>query len=97
MKYQITHFAENGKFSFEISDFAPKGGYEIFLNEFCQFTGESLYDWFQGVESGIGHMSYLGTTLTIVWNDVPDSLHFDCDSEELAVSLQEKLGEFFHS
>jgi hypothetical protein len=56
--------------------------------------GESLCDWFQGVESGIGHMSYLGSTLTVVWNDFPDSFSFDCDSEGLAISLQGKLEKF---
>lgn len=95
MKYKVTPFVDGGKFSLELCDFAPKGGYEIFLREFCRFSGESLYDWFQGVESGIGHLSYLSTALTVIWNDFPDSFSFDCDSEELAISLQGKLEKFF--
>jgi hypothetical protein len=97
MKYKISPFVEGEKFSLELCEFTPKGGYEIFLREFCQFAGESFHDWFQGVESGIGHLSYLGTTLTVVWNDFPDSFGFDCDSKELAISLKGQLEKFFKS
>ncbi|MFC6282041.1 hypothetical protein [Polaromonas aquatica] len=97
MKYKITPFSSSEKFSLELHDFTPEGGYELFLQRFCQFAEESFFDWFQGVQSGIGHITYLGTTLTVVWNDFPQSFSFDCSSEKLAVSLQSQLEQFLQN
>lgn len=97
MKFQITPFHQSKQFSLELYEFVPKDGYETFLKKFCEFSGEAFIDWRQGVESGIGHISYLGGRLTVVWNDFPDSFSFDCESELVALSLQSLLKTFFES
>lgn len=97
MKFKITPFLSSERFTLELYEFVPKDGFEGFLRELCNFSGEPFIDWHQGVESGIGHIFYLEKALTVIWTDFPESLSFDCESYVKAVSLQSLLENFMKS
>lgn len=94
-KFRISPFLNNSKFSLEIEEFEPRCGYKIFLADACKFFGEQLLDWYQGVESGVGHMTYKSELITVSWTDFPIALSFDCANEEIANELRTKFDEYF--
>lgn len=81
----------------QLPDFEPAGGYEPFLKKFCGFLGEQFLDWYQGIEMGLGHITYQGEQLTVVWNDFPFELSFDCKDEATAHELRQKIEAYFES
>lgn len=83
------------KHSLELEDFEPKGGYEIFLTQFCKFIDEEFLDWYQGVMEGIGHITYRGYKLEVYWTDFPFALSFDCRDKAMAEELKPRLKTFF--
>lgn len=97
MKFCISAFLKTSKYALEIEDFEPKDGYEIFLKNLCFNLGEKFIDWQQGVESGIGHITFKDYTLTIVWTDFPSSLSFDCRDEVMATELQSVIERYFEN
>lgn len=97
MKYEISYFLTGEKVSLDLFNFSPKGGYEYFLTKFCKHLDESLVSWFQGVESGIGSITYRGQIIAVVWTDFPFAFSFDCQNKEAASSLQMSLQNFFKS
>ncbi len=78
-----------------LNDFEPKGGYEPFLKDVCPYLGATFLDWYQGIESGIGHIIYKDYKMTVFWTDFPFSLSFDCKNEAMAKELQEELKGYF--
>jgi hypothetical protein len=95
IQFRITPFLNSEKYSLQLDDFEPQGGYDFFLRAVCEHLNESFLDWYQGVESGIGHITYRGYTLTVYWTDYPFSLSFDCRDQLMAQELQMKLEGFF--
>jgi hypothetical protein len=93
----ITPFAKSNKYSLELEDFEPKGGYEPFLKDVCSYLGATFLDWYQGVESGIGHIIYKEYKMTVYWTDFPFALSFDCANEAMAKELQEELKKYFET
>ena len=83
------------KHTLELEDFEPKGGYEIFLKQFCEYIDEEFLDWYQGVMEGIGHITYRSYKLEVYWTDFPFALSFDCRDKTMAEELQPKLEAFF--
>jgi hypothetical protein len=81
--------------SINLNDFEPPGGYELFLKNVCNFLGESFLNWHQGIESGIGQITYEGYKLTVFWTDFPFSLSFDCRDKVMAEELQIRLKDYF--
>lgn len=94
INHQFTRFSASNKFSLELLEFIPRVGYEKFLREFCRFAGEQFIDWAQGVESGIGHITFDGNKITVVWSDTPFCLSFDCINKESATSLHTLIARF---
>lgn len=97
MKISVQPFIKSQKYSVELEDFEPLGGVEWFLKNLCQFLDENFLDWYQGVETGIGHMTYQNNRLTVIWTDFPLSLSFDCQDKETSVKLQFCLEDYFRS
>jgi len=95
IQFRITPFLQSKEFSLELEDFEPVGGYEQFLKHVCDYLGETFLDWYQGIESGIGHVTYRGYTLTVYWTDFPFALSFDCQDEAMAKELKTALESFF--
>jgi hypothetical protein len=95
VNYRITAFATGQKYSLELEDFEPKGGYELFLKTFCKFIDEEFLDWHQGVMEGIGHITYRGYKLVVYWTDFPFALSFDCRDKAMAEELRPMLEAFF--
>ncbi len=56
IKFRIAPFLKSTEYALELEDFEPKGGYEPFLKNVCSYLGATFLDWYQGVESGIGHI-----------------------------------------
>lgn len=95
MKLKITPFLGSPEFSVELEDFEPKGGYEPFLRDICGYLGETFINWYQGVESGVGAITYQGSTVKVFWTDFPFALSFDCRNNEIAEQLYERLQAYF--
>lgn len=95
IRFRISPFLKSAKFSLELEDFEPQDGYERFLRTLCDYLNEQFLDWCQGIESGIGHITYCGYTLTVYWTDYPFSLSFDCQDETMAQELKTSLEAFF--
>jgi hypothetical protein len=95
VKMEIRKFFNADQYALELEDFEPKGGYEIFLKKFCEFIKEQFLDWYQGVEVGIGHITYQGYKLEVYWTDFPFALSFDCRDKAMADELRPKLEAFF--
>lgn len=93
--FRVSSFANGDKYSLELEDFEPKGGYESFLKEVCLFVNSEYLDWYQGVESGIGHINYKGYKMTVFWTDFPFALSFDCRDEAMALDLRGRLEAYF--
>ncbi len=93
--FRITPFRQSEKYSLEIENFEPPEGYEGFLQSLCHSLNEEFLDWYQGVESGIGHITYRNYKLTVYWTDFPFALSFDCVDEAMANSLKEDLDRYF--
>lgn len=91
MNFNVTPFATGTEYSLIINDFVPNQGYENFLREFCVHLGESFIDWYQGVESGIGHIVYKEKKVMVFWTDFPFSLSFNCQNEIMAIELKKDI------
>lgn len=78
MKFNFWKSVNSDGISIILNEFEPQGGYELFLKELCAFLGEKFLGWHQGIESGIGDITYEGYKLTVFWTDFPFSLSFDC-------------------
>lgn len=85
---------ETDEVSVCLNDFEPYGGYESFLRNFCKTLGESFLDWSQGVESGVGHITYKRYRLPVIWTDFPFALSFDCPDCCVAEEIASKLREY---
>lgn len=81
--------------SVNLNDFETSAGYGSFLKDVSTFLGESFLDWYQGIESGIGHITYKGYKLTVFWTDFPFALSFDCPNKLIADELQSRLKSYF--
>ena len=96
IKFRITPFSRSSKYSLELECFYPKGGFKKFLTDFCK-TGEGeLLDWWQGIESAIGHITFEGNVLTVYCSDFPDALSFDCDDISQAKKIEMDLKRFLN-
>lgn len=93
--FRVSPFASSDKYSLDLENFESKGGYESFLKEACHFVGADYVDWYQGVESGIGHINYKGYKMTVFWTDFPFALSFDCRDEAMALDLRSQLEAYF--
>lgn len=80
--------------SINLNDFEPRGGYELFLKQFCKFIHEEFLDWNQGITEGIGHMTFRGYKLEVYWTDFPFALNFDCRDKTMADELRPSLLSF---
>lgn len=94
-KYRISPFANSEQYSLELQEFVPDEGYESFLQDLCAFLSEKFLDWHQGIELGIGHMTYRNYRLAIYWTDFPFALSFDCANEPMAQSLRGDVESYF--
>jgi hypothetical protein len=92
---RITPFAKGNKYSLELEDFEPTGGYEVFLRHVCPYLGEGFLDWHQGIAEGIGHITYRGYKLAVYWTDFPFALSFDCQDKAMAEELKRRLEAYF--
>lgn len=97
IQFRITPFLNSEKYSLQLDDFEPQGGYEIFLRAVCEHLNEKFLNWYQGVESGIGNITYCGYTMMVYWTDYPFALSFDCRDQSMAQELQIKLEGFFET
>ena len=95
-KFRITPFATNSKYSLEIEDFHPIGGFQKFLTDFSKVGDGELLDWWQGIACGIGHITYKGNMLTVYWSDFPDALAFDCENISQAKKMEMYLKNFLN-
>lgn len=57
--------------------------------------GEKFLDWHQGIEVGIGHITYQGYKLGVYWADFPFAFSFDCRDKAMAEELQTTLEAYF--
>lgn len=94
MRFMITPFVRSNKMSLELEDFEPTDGYEAFLREFCVDSESEFIDWFQGVESGCGHIRYRENVLNVYWSDFPFALSFDCASLDEVKELKQSINLF---
>lgn len=94
IEIEIRKFLKSGEHALGLVDFDPKGGYEIFLRNLCQYLDEEFLDWYQGITEGIGHITYQGYTLEVYWTDFPFCFSFDCRDKAMAEELQTKLQEY---
>lgn len=94
MKFNFWKSVNSDGISIILNEFEPQGGYELFLKELCAFLGEKFLGWHQGIESGIGDITYEGYKLTVFWTDFPFSLSFDCRDQKMAQKLEEGLYSF---
>ena len=94
-KFLLKPFLNSEKYALELEGFEPKGGYEPFLKDVCPFLGGTFLDWYQGVESGIGAITYQGKKIVVFWTDFPFALSFDCLNETMAKNLQKELENYF--
>lgn len=46
-------------------------------------------EWYQGIESGIGHIFFHKKKIMVFWNDFPDQLSFDMRNEQDGKNLLE--------
>ncbi|MEJ7139172.1 hypothetical protein [Amphibiibacter pelophylacis] len=81
--------------SVNLNEFEPSGGYESFLQDICPVLKAIFLDWHQGIESGIGHISYQGKEIEVFWTDFPFALSFDCLGESMAQQLKKELEDYF--
>ncbi len=87
----------NFKYSLQLEEFHPNGGYEKFLKDFCNSIGEKLVEWWQGVEAGIGCITFRGDSVQVYWSDFPDAFFFDCNdlsqAQMIEIVLRNYLGQ----
>ena len=95
MEIRITPFKNGNEVSLELEEFWPREGYAKFLRSFCSEAGGDFIDWHQGVESGIGHISFENQRLTVFWSDFPDAFSFDCTSQKQAERLKGLVERYF--
>lgn len=94
MSFSITPFSNSIEYSLVIENFVPQHGYDNFLRNLCTYLEATFVDWYQGVESGIGHIVYRNYKLAVFWTDFPFSLSFDCQNEIMAIELQKNINEY---
>lgn len=95
ISFSISPFLKSTEYALKLENFEPQDGYELFLQKLCTHLNEQLIDWYQGIESGIGHITYQGYRLTVFWTDFPFSLSFDCRDKDMAEKLQFCLEGYF--
>ena len=81
----------------ELNGFVPAEGYELFLKDLCAAWEEQFIDWHNGVESGIGHITYSGERIGGFWTDFPMSLNFDCLNGEMAQGFYKKIRQYLEN
>lgn len=94
INFSIVPFLKTTEYSLVIENFAPQRGYEDFLRNLCVYLEDTFVDWYQGVESGIGHIVYRNYKVTVFWTDFPFSLSFDCQNETMAIELKKQIDEY---
>lgn len=93
--FRVTPFAKGPKYSLELEDFEPKGGYELFLKDICTYLGAVFSYWHQGFEIGVGAIICNNYKIEVYWSDFPFALSFDCENEAMAEGLREQLKSYF--
>ncbi len=88
MQMRIAPFKNSHECSLELDEFSPQEGYAEFLKDFCTAIGGRFLDWYQGVESGIGHINFENQNLIVYWSDFPDAFSFDCNNKTQAERLK---------
>ncbi len=91
----ITPFKRSHKHALELEEFKPSCGFEAFIKDFTKFIGGEFIDWWEGIERGIGHITFENDLIVVYWTDFPFSLSFDYLDKSQAIRLRELANQYF--